>query len=352
MNSIQRSREGDSEIPLEPRESKLRDIFSKLDHNGDGRIDIDELSEELNRHYVFVPVPKIQKMKSTGNSFITYDEFVKLMSSGRSKNYFQKVLLQYMKHVIPPSTRRSLDLTDGEYEDQYTCEPPAICMLLVSIVEISLFCYDLLLRGYSFNGPTAMLLIYNPYRRVEIWRFFSYMFVHVGTFHLVVNVVVQILLGVPLEMVHGWWRVLIVYISGVVAGSLSTSITDPKVYLAGASGGVYAIITAHVASIIMNWSEMQFAFFQLLVFLFLTITDVGSAIYNRYMNVDDKIGYTAHLAGGLSGLLVGLYILRNLEVHSWEKKISIISVIMFVLVIVGCIVFNIFYPDYFPKQEL
>lgn len=68
---------------------------------------------------------------------------------------------------------------------------------------------------------------------------------------MVVNVVVQILLGVPLEMVHGWWRVLTVYISGVVAGSLSTSITDPKVYLAGASGGVYAIITAHVASIIM-----------------------------------------------------------------------------------------------------
>lgn len=58
------------------------------------------------------------------------------MSSGRSKNYFQKILLQYMKHVIPPSSRKYPDLTDGEYEDQYTCEPPAICMLLVSIVEV------------------------------------------------------------------------------------------------------------------------------------------------------------------------------------------------------------------------
>lgn len=41
--------------------------------------------------------------------------------------------------------------------------------------------------------------------------------------------------------------------------------------------------------LLQNWSEMQFAFFQLLVFLLLTITDVGSAIYNRYMNVDDKV---------------------------------------------------------------
>jgi rhomboid-related protein 1/2/3 len=72
-----------------------------------------------------------------------------------------------------------------------------------------------------------------------------------SVFHLVVNLVVQIMLGIPLEMVHGWWRVLLVYLAGVIAGSLGTSISDPKVYLAGASGGVYAIIAAHLASICM-----------------------------------------------------------------------------------------------------
>jgi rhomboid-related protein 1/2/3 len=59
------------------------------------------------------------------------------------------------------------------------------------------------------------------------------------------------MLGIPLEMVHGWWRVLFVYLAGVVAGSLGTSVSDPTVYLAGASGGVYAIIAAHLASICM-----------------------------------------------------------------------------------------------------
>ena len=52
-------------------------------------------------------------------------------------------------------------------------------------------------------------------------------------------------------MVHGWWRVLLVYLAGVVAGSLGTSVSDPRVFLAGASGGVYALITAHIASICM-----------------------------------------------------------------------------------------------------
>lgn len=68
---------------------------------------------------------------------------------------------------------------------------------------------------------------------------------------MIVNLAVQILLGIPLEMVHQWWRVLVVYFAGVLAGSLGTSIADPTVKLAGASGGVYSLITAHVASIIM-----------------------------------------------------------------------------------------------------
>ena len=33
-----------------------------------------------------------------------------------------------------------------------------------------------------------------------------------------------------------------VYIAGVLSGSLATSLTDPGVYLAGASGGVYALL--------------------------------------------------------------------------------------------------------------
>lgn len=68
---------------------------------------------------------------------------------------------------------------------------------------------------------------------------------------MTVNLIVQLLLGVPLEMVHRGWRIVLIYLSGVLAGSLATSVSDPNVYLAGASGGVYALITAHVATIII-----------------------------------------------------------------------------------------------------
>lgn len=65
------------------------------------------------------------------------------------------------------------------------------------------------------------------------------------------NLIIQIFLGVALELVHHWWRVALVYLAGVLAGSMGTSIVNPTIYLAGASGGVYALITAHIATIIM-----------------------------------------------------------------------------------------------------
>lgn len=36
--------------------------------------------------------------------------------------------------------------------------------------------------------------------------------------HLGLNVVLQLLVGVPLEMVHGATRIALVYVAGVVAG--------------------------------------------------------------------------------------------------------------------------------------
>lgn len=55
-----------------------------------------------------------------------------------SSNFFNK----YIHYTIVPrgpSRLRStgLDRTDGEYEDEYSCNPPALCMIIVSLIEVS-----------------------------------------------------------------------------------------------------------------------------------------------------------------------------------------------------------------------
>uniref|UniRef100_A0A1A8RN55 rhomboid protease n=1 Tax=Nothobranchius rachovii TaxID=451742 RepID=A0A1A8RN55_9TELE len=61
-------------------------------------------------------------------------------------------------------------------------------------------------------------LTYTPDKREEAWRFISYMFVHAGVEHIVGNLLMQLLLGIPLELVHKGFEVGMVYLSGVLAG--------------------------------------------------------------------------------------------------------------------------------------
>lgn len=44
---------------------------------------------------------------------------------------------------------------------------------------------------------------------------------------------------------------LMVVLYAVVAGSLGTSVFDTDVYLVGASGGVYALLAAHLANVLL-----------------------------------------------------------------------------------------------------
>lgn len=135
--------------------------------------------------------------------------------------------------------------------------------------------------------------------------------------------------------------------AGVAAGSMGTSIASPHIYLAGASGGVYALITAHIATIIMNWREMEFAVVQLFVFLVFCGTDIGMSIYRHVSDPYDRVGYMAHLCGAVAGLLVGIGVLRNLNIRPWEKKLWWVAVTLYVGLMVTGICFHIFYPDYF-----
>lgn len=113
----------------------------------------------------------------------------------------------------------------------------------------------------------------------QIWRYLSYSLVHAGLFHVTFNILVQLVLGIPLEMVHAAHRVAAVYLSGVLAGSLWTSVIKPEVFLSGASGGVYALITAHLGTVIMNHREMSHPWVRVGVVSLTAATDVCVYIY-------------------------------------------------------------------------
>ncbi|KAK6640671.1 hypothetical protein RUM44_012368 [Polyplax serrata] len=351
----------------EQQPNKWVEIFNRFDKNGDGRISFKELKVRLKEYNNDIPANTIRtilrKADANEDGFLDLNEFLTIVKSSREvRGLFSQSVDKWVQTVCVVPRREvspeyfGHDVTDAEYEDHYTCCPPPFFMILITILEMVAYIYDAIVQkpGQPATATVlASLFIYNPHRRAEAWRYFTYMFVHIGIFHLMVNLLVQIMLGIPLEMVHRWWRVLLVYLAGVVAGSLGTSVSDPAIYLAGASGGVYAVMAAHLASIIMNWSEKKFAWVQFLIFVVLAVTDVGTAVYNRYiLDINDQVGYVAHLAGAAAGLLVGINVLRNFKVRKWERRLRWISLFVYVALMLVAIIWNAAFPSYFPKQRV
>ena len=130
--------------------------------------------------------------------------------------------------------------------------------------------------------------------------------VHVDISSLLVNLFVQLAVGLPLEVVHGSFRIGLIYGCGVLFGALTrqlqlggndykkildflafffSTIFDPYVRLAGASGPAYAMLSAHLANVILHHASMSRPFLRLTGLLAVASLEVGFGIYRRYVRI-------------------------------------------------------------------
>nr|KAG5714618.1 hypothetical protein BaRGS_000106 [Batillaria attramentaria] len=301
---------------------------------------------------------------------VSYQEFVNLLSNRRNPSFrlavesrvegdmwtgsvclrgeagpptcFQRMVRRLAKDFL-------IDEADRRYyADRYTCCPPPLFVPIITLLEVGCFVYYCMeSRMITLNGPVPVhsIFIYRPDRRLELWRFILYMLLHAGYVHLLFNVIVQVVVGIPLEMVHGSFRIFIVYMAGVLAGSLGTSVFDMNAFLVGASGGVYALLAAHLANILLNYSQMELGVLKLAAVLIIASADVGFAIWDRYTykELSPPVGYTAHLMGALAGLTIGLVVLKNFEQKLHEQYVWWIALAVYL----GCVVFAIFWNIFY-----
>ncbi|XP_009475630.1 PREDICTED: rhomboid-related protein 1 [Nipponia nippon] len=127
-------------------------------------------------------------------------------------------------------------------------------------------------------------LVYHPGHRARAWRFLTYMFMHVGLEQLGFNALLQLMIGVPLEMVHGILRISFLYLAGV-----------------------------------LNWAGMRcpYKLLRMVLALVCMSSEVGRAVWLRFSPPLPASGpqpsFMAHLAGAIVGISMGLTILRSYE---------------------------------------
>ncbi|VDN03966.1 unnamed protein product [Thelazia callipaeda] len=276
------------------------------------------------------------------------NEFSQLVTSANAqKSKLRKLMYSVADTIIAKTDRPTIHT----YIDEYNCIPPPVFILSISLLQIATFVY------YTYGRPESLLtycagcwvdgsvgpLLFAPPLRHQAWRFISYQFIHQGMLHLLPNIIFQLLIGIPLELVHKMWRVAIIYLLAVFLGALLQYTLDSSVFLIGCSAGVYALIGAHFSNLIINWHEMPYRLFRLLTISTYVVLDIASTIYRRLQSdACDRISYTAHIAGAVTGILMGIIILHNLKVLYWERILMIISLFLFATIFVFLIAMAIF----------
>ena len=97
---------------------------------------------------------------------------------------------------------------------------------------------------------------------------------------------------------------------------------------------------------------MEFSWVRLIALVTFISTDIGVAIYGRYVKEEhSRVSYSAHFAGALVGFLIGVNVLRNLKMHRWEVILGWVMLTVYILLMGFAILFNILNVNHFINPD-
>jgi membrane associated rhomboid family serine protease len=198
----------------------------------------------------------------------------------------------------------------------------------VTLVQIVYFIVELSYKGRGFApvrqnpflGPSANTLKelgakYGPdiKYKYQIYRLIVPVFMHAGVIHIIMNLWVQMILGLNCERSWGFIRMACIYLISGIAGNLMSCCIRPLSISVGASGAILGIIGGRLSDIICRWWKLSQAEKILNLTSILFFLMFNSAITFSTAIID----WSSHLGGFLAGFFLGLILFCNQP----EKKL-------------------------------
>lgn len=131
----------------------------------------------------------------------------------------------------------------------------------------------------------------------EYWRLLTGGFIHIDIFHLLVNMMALMNIGIMLERLYGKKKYLIILLSGILIGNAFVFVGQGNVLTVGISGGLYALLGSLAIYAYDNGWLKQPQFRNQLLFIF---------SINLLINFMPNISVLGHMGGLLAGLLLGI----------------------------------------------
>lgn len=171
----------------------------------------------------------------------------------------------------------------------------------------------------EFPGQIAVRVgaNYGPYTLSgEWWRLITYMFLHGGILHIAFNMWCLWDLGALCESLYGRWTYAAIYLITGIAGGLGTVIWNPGALTVGASGAIFGLCGAMIASFYLGeFSLSGIAIGGTLRSLIIF------AVFNLFFGgMFGGIDNACHIGGLVSGLAIGAVIAKIAPHHEHNGR--------------------------------
>lgn len=157
--------------------------------------------------------------------------------------------------------------------------------------------------------------------RWQLWRAITYQYSHSSFSHMLGNVLLLVLCGINLEGFHGSLRLMWMFEIGVLGGAGAVCVFDSHTRVVGMSGGAYALLGMQLGDVLLNW-ERKSAPYRLAFIFLLVLVEVMLYLFNP----QDEISYSAHMGGGLAGLLLVIVFGRNLTIKTYDLEVQVMRI--------------------------
>lgn len=176
------------------------------------------------------------------------------------------------------------------------------------------------------------------------WRLLTNCFLHIGIFHLLMNMYALLYIGVLLEPLLGRTRFISAYILTGITASVASLWWHDLTISAGASGaifGMYGVFLAMLTTNLIEKTARKSLLTSIAIF-------VG---YNLIYGLKGGIDNAAHIGGLLSGLVIGYAFVPSLKkFDNSTLKFSIIGTLTTILLVVSFFVYKTL-PNDIGKYE-
>lgn len=141
------------------------------------------------------------------------------------------------------------------------------------------------------------------FARFMLWQLVTYMFLHAGLWHLVVNMLMLWFFAPPIEAAWGRKQFLIYYFFTGIGAGLCSFVASFRSFVpvVGASGAIFGILVAYAMMYPETVILLFFVFPMKMKHALLVL--VGINLLGILSSPNSGIAYFAHLGGGLFGYL-------------------------------------------------